>query len=166
MAAWTGALFEIRAAGRVFIRAAGSLGWALPAAIGAALAAPDRTVACVTGDGGAGYHIAEMETAVRCNIRVLVLVLNNGSLAFEHQVQRYKWGGHVIPEANDFGDVDYAMVARGFGARGVRVDTSAELDSEIAAALTADGPTLLDVRVDKEAVAPVTSYDAVFERRV
>jgi acetolactate synthase-1/2/3 large subunit len=166
MAAWAGALFEIRAAGRVFIRAAGSLGWAIPAAIGAAIAAPHRRVACVTGDGGAGYNIAELETAARCGIPLVVLVMNNGSLAFEYQVQRYKWNGDVVPEANDFSDVDYAAVARGFGARGARVETAAELERELNAAFAAGGPTLLDVRVDKEAIAPVTSYDAVLERRL
>ncbi|HEX3924119.1 MAG TPA: thiamine pyrophosphate-binding protein [Streptosporangiaceae bacterium] len=60
MGAWTGALFEVTEAGRHYLRAAGSLGWAFPASIGASLAAPDATVLCVSGDGGIGYHLMEL----------------------------------------------------------------------------------------------------------
>lgn len=165
MAAWTGALYETRAAGKTFIRAAGSLGWAIPAALGAALAAPDRRVVCVTGDGGAGYHIAELETAARLGIPAIIVVLNNRSLAFEYHEQRYHWGT-VIDEANDFSDIDHGAVARAFGVHGVRVDSAAAFATALDEALASAVPTLIDVLVDKEAIAPVTNFESVAARTI
>ena len=72
MAAWTGVLFPVRASGRVYLRAAGSL---VPASMGASLAKPQAKVVCVTGDGGVGYHLMELETAARHSIDVTVVVL-------------------------------------------------------------------------------------------
>src|SRR5919201_1899204 len=60
MGAWTGALYPVTAPGRTYMRAAGSLGWAFPAALGAAVAAADRRAVCVSGDGGIGYHLGEV----------------------------------------------------------------------------------------------------------
>lgn len=164
MGAWTGALFPVTAPGRHFIRAAGSLGWAFPAALGAQLAAPDRRVAAVIGDGGIGYHLTEVETAVRRRIPVLAMVLNNRSMAFEYHSQRDLWDGHVLPGMNDYEDVDYAQVARAMGAYGKRVTEPEDLPSAIAEALAAGGPALLDIIVDKEQAAPVTNFERVHAR--
>ena len=60
---WTGTLIELNGAGQTYLRAAGSLGWAFPASLGAKCAAGDRTVLCFTGDGGFYYHLAELESA-------------------------------------------------------------------------------------------------------
>lgn len=165
MAAWTGALFPVHA-GRNFIRAAGSLGWAYPAALGAALAAPGRRTVAVIGDGGIGYHIGEIETAIRAKIPVVAVVLNNGALAFEYHAQRYLWGGRVIPEVNDFHDVDYAAVARAYGAHGSRVTDPAKLPGVLKEALELNVPTVIDVVVSKEAMAPVRNFERVMARSV
>jgi acetolactate synthase-1/2/3 large subunit len=165
MGAWTGALFPVTAPGRHYIRAAGSLGWALPASLGAALAAPGRRVVCVTGDGGVGYHVAELETAARYGITVLIVVLNNRSLAFEYHDQKYLFE-RVLPAVNDFTDVDYGRVAADFGGRGQRVGEAAELDEAIRGGLAGEGPALLDVLVDKEVHAPVTVFEHVLQRAV
>ena len=166
MGAWTGATFPVTAPGRHYIRAAGSLGWAFPASLGAALGAPGRHVACVTGDGGFGYHLSELETALRRHIPILVVVLNNRSLAFEYHEQKYNHHNHVIPSVNDFVDVDYSMVARAFGAQGYRISDPRELPERMREALQTDVPTLLDVIVDKEVHAPVTSYERVLARNI
>jgi acetolactate synthase-1/2/3 large subunit len=166
MGAWTGAAFPVTAPGRHYIRAAGSLGWAFPASLGAALGAPGRHVACVTGDGGFGYHLSELETALRCHIPILVIVLNNRALAFEYHEQKYNHDNHVIPYVNDFVDVDYSMVARAFGAHGQRITDPRELPDRIREALQTDMPTLLDVIVDKEVYAPVTTYERVLARSI
>lgn len=165
MAAWAGVLFPIREAGRIFLRAAGSLGWALPASLGARLAAPGRRVACVIGDGGVAYHIAELETAVRCSIPAVIVVLNNGSLAFEYHLQKYV-ENRVIPRVNDFTAVDYAAVARALGAEGRRITNDEDLPQALQEAFEGERPTLLDVVVDREAIAPVTTYDSVLERDI
>ena len=64
------------APGRPICAQAGSLGWAFPASLGAQCAAGDRTVLCFTGDGGFYYHLAELETARRCHIPVVIIVNN------------------------------------------------------------------------------------------
>jgi acetolactate synthase I/II/III large subunit len=166
MAAWTGAAFPVTAPGRQYIRAAGSLGWAFPAALGAALGAPGRHVACVTGDGGLGYHLSELETALRCHIPILVVVLNNRALAFEYHSQKYLHSNHVIPHVNDFVDVDYSAVARAFGVHGHRITDPRELPDRMREALYTDVPTLLDVIVDKEVYAPVTNFERVSARSI
>jgi acetolactate synthase-1/2/3 large subunit len=165
MAAWAGALFPV-AAGKTFLRAAGSLGWAYPAALGAALASPERRTVAVIGDGGIGYHLGEIETAIRRRIPAVAVVLNNQSLAFEYHVQRYLWDGRVIPEVNDYCDVDYGAVARAFGAYGCRVEKAGQLRDALAEALASERPAVVDVVVDKEAIAPVTRYESAFPRVV
>ena len=77
---WTGSMVDLKHPEQSYLRAAGSLGWALPAALGAKCAAPDRPVICFTGDGGFWYHIAELETAARHGINAIFLVNNNRAL--------------------------------------------------------------------------------------
>lgn len=165
MGAWTGALFDVLSAGRNYIRATGSLGWGFPASIGAKLAAPDRNVVCVSGDGGIGYHIMELETALRLHASVVVLVMNNRSLAFEYHDQKYLWG-RVLNEVNDFLDVDYGRIASAFGAQGERVEKEGELREALKRAIEAQKPSLVDVIVDKEEYAPTTYYEQVVERKL
>lgn len=154
---WVGALFPV-AAGRTIVRANGSLGWVFPGAMGAALAAPGRRTVAVTGDGGMMYHIAELETALRCNIPIVVVVLNNACLASEYHTQKNH--GRLVPEVLDYRDVDFAAVARAFGAFGVRVEQAEALDAAIAQAFAAGQPALIDVRTSKEAQSPSANYDA------
>jgi len=168
MAAWTGALFDVLSAGRTYIRAAGSLGWAFPASIGAKLAAPDRNVACVIGDGGIGYHISELETALRLRVPVLTIVLNNRSLGYVYHDKyvMHEGFGRMVSEVADFVDVDYGKVASAFGAYGQRVEKAEELKDALKEALDSGQPALIDVIVDKEEIAPVTSYEHVIERKL
>jgi acetolactate synthase-1/2/3 large subunit len=166
MGAWTGALYDVTAPGRHFLRAAGSLGWSLPAAIGASLANPGTRVACVIGDGGVGYHLMELETALRCGIDVTVVVLNNGMLAFEYHGQRLQWDNQVIPRVNDLPDVDYAGVAQALGAEGIRVDDVAALPDALHRALSCGRASLVDVRIDQEVWAPVTNFEGIVARDV
>lgn len=159
MAAWAGVLYEQRSTGATFLRAAGSLGWAIPGALGAQLASPEGRVICITGDGGAGYNLTELETAARVGIPATIVVMNNGTLAFEYHLQKYV-EGNIIPEINDFGDVSYADAAVALGARGVTVRTAPELEQALKEADASRTVTLIDARIDPEAVAPVTSYAA------
>jgi acetolactate synthase-1/2/3 large subunit len=154
---WVGGLFPVKA-GRSLIRANGSLGWVFPGAMGAVLASPHRRTVAVTGDGGMLYHIAEFETALRCDIPVVAVVLNNASLASErhHQESHYK---RVITEVCDYRDVDFAAVARAFGAHGVRVEDGADLRDAVRDALASKMPALVDVRVSRDAHAPSANQD-------
>ena len=162
MAAWTSALYDVHQAGKTHLRTAGSLGWAVPASLGVQLAV-DSAVVCVTGDGGLGYHLAEIETAARLGLPVVFVLMNNGTLAFEYQTQR-KVLKRELRELNDFAEVDYAACARALGAGGRRVDNPRELGEALREALDAGRPWLLDVRTDRDAQAPVTNFEALEER--
>jgi acetolactate synthase-1/2/3 large subunit len=159
-AAWAGALAEMRSAGRNFMRADGSLGWAFPGALGAQMAAPDKQVICITGDGGFGYHLSDIETAIRHNLPVVVIILNNQTLAFEEHVQNLLYG-KVVPAVNEFVDINYGQIARSFGANGFRVNNADDFDRALAVGLRRNGPTIIDAVIDREAIAPVTRYDRV-----
>ncbi len=158
--AWAGALAEVKQAGRHFMRADGSLGWAFPAALGAQLAAPDRQVVCITGDGGFGYHIGDIETAIRQQLPVIVVILNNQTLAFEEHVQELLYG-KVVPSVNEFVDVNYGAIARAFGASGFRVANVEDFEQALIHGLKRNGPTIIDAVIDRDAIAPVTRYDRV-----
>jgi acetolactate synthase-1/2/3 large subunit len=158
--AWGGALVETRSAGRTFIRADGSLGWAFPAALGAQLAAPDRQVVAITGDGGFGYHVGDIETAVRLGLPTVTIILNNQTLAFEEHVQDLLYG-KVVPSVNSFHDVDYGAIAGAFGANGFRVTDVDGFERALAVGLERRAPTIIDAVIDRGAIAPVTRYDRV-----
>ncbi|HEX5466556.1 MAG TPA: thiamine pyrophosphate-binding protein [Candidatus Limnocylindrales bacterium] len=164
-AAWAGALAEMRTSGRNYLRADGSLGWAYPAAMGAQLAVPQRQVICVTGDGGIGYHIGDIETALRLQLPITVVILDNQTLALEAHVQTLLYG-HLVPEVTDFVDVDYGAVARSFGAIGFRATDVNELRQALAVAGERRGPTIIDAVIDRDALGPVTRYDRVRTREL
>ncbi|WP_435344584.1 thiamine pyrophosphate-binding protein [Haloarchaeobius sp. HRN-SO-5] len=152
---FTGAFYEVREPGIGYVQARGSDGinCCLPQALGAQAADPDRPVVAVSGDGGIGYHISDLETAVREDLPVVVVVWNNQSLASSKASQLANWGVDV---STDFeAGTDYAAVARGFGCAGTVVTDPADLAGELDDALARDRPTLLDVRVDPGAVPPV-----------
>ncbi|MDX1484277.1 MAG: thiamine pyrophosphate-binding protein [Alphaproteobacteria bacterium] len=156
--AWVGALFPVEA-GKTMVRANGSLGWVFPGAMGAALAAPDRRTVAVSGDGGILYHIAELETALRLEIPVVVVVLNNAALASEYHTQVRRWNGRYIADVVDYRDVDFAAVARAFGAHGARVEDAADIKDAVAEALAARAPAIIDVKSSKDARSPSANYD-------
>lgn len=164
MAAWTGVLFPVERQNAYF-RAVGSLGWALPASIGVQMARKEKVV-CITGDGGAGYHLADIETAVRYKSPLVIIIMDNLSLAFEYHEQKYRWNGNVVAEANDFTAVDFALAAKALGASGMTATNRDTLRSAVRTALNADGPTVIHALVDKEAFPPVTNFDAVMQRSI
>jgi acetolactate synthase I/II/III large subunit len=134
-----------------FIRAAGSLGWGLPAALGAQCAAPDRPVVCFTGDGGLYYHIAELETAVHHDLPVVVVVNNNVGMNQE----MFLWEAGTGEEENwRFSDADLVSVARGFGCAAERIERPGDIEAAIAKAVDSRRPTLLDVRTDQAIACP------------
>lgn len=159
-AAWTANFVPLGHAEQLYLRAAGSLGWALPAAMGAKCAAPDRPVLCFTGDGGAGYHIADLETAKRCGINIVVVINNNHALAQDaHDVvgvpQIYGDRPGKPEELYKYAPIDFAAVAKAMGCRGVRVETPDRIAPALKEALAADLPTVVEVITDEAAQAPV-----------
>ena len=155
-AIWTGTMVDIKQAGQTYIRCAGSLGWAFPAALGAKCALPDRPVICFTGDGGFWYHLAELETARRYGINVLTIVNNNHSL---NQVKKsaekvYSGSSGNPDEIWQFTDVDFSRVAKAMGCSGIRVRKPDELKAALHESLAMDQPAIIDVVSDIGGIPP------------
>ena len=157
MGAWTGVLYPILAPGRTYIRAAGTLGWSFPAAIGAKFAAVDRKVLDVIGDGGIFYHITELETALRCDKPFVTVVFNNITLGMLHYGFAWRYGGKAL-KSSDFIDIDYGKVARSFGCFGMRIERPGELSEALRSAFNSGKPAVIDVMIDRYELAPTTFY--------
>lgn len=152
---WTATCVELTPR-QLYLRAAGSLGWSFPAAIGAALAAPERRVVCFSGDGAIYYHLTELETARRHNVPV-VLVINNNSAFGQGLVNVRRMQGNRPGNPDEiirFGPTDFAAIARGFGVAGIRVERADEIGPALARALAINGPVVVDVATDAEPRAP------------
>jgi acetolactate synthase-1/2/3 large subunit len=137
-------------------RGTGGIGWALPAAVGAKLAAPERDVICVSGDGAFGYVLGELETAARYNVDITIIVFNNSTLAFQRHWEEVAMGSY---RECDFLDVDYSEVARALKCGGERVDEVADLADAMARGRAYPGPYLIDAVVDPEAAGPVMGME-------
>ncbi|HJU18574.1 MAG TPA: thiamine pyrophosphate-dependent enzyme, partial [Stellaceae bacterium] len=153
---WTGTMIELNGTGQTYLRAAGSLGWSFPAALGAKCAAGARPVVCFTGDGGFYYHLAELETARRRGIAVAVIVNNNSGFGQNLTGARRSLGNGpgTIDDLVRFGPTDFAAVAQSFGVRGIRVERAEAIAPALAEAIGAGEPVVVDVATDIEPRAP------------
>ncbi len=150
---WGASCFRVKRPGRTFLAPRGltGLGWGAPAAIGARLALGDTParVVCLAGDGGWSYSMQEVETAVRLDLRILFVVLNNSCLAWaKHNQIRFLHGKTI---STDFSMVDYAVAARAMGATGVRVSTFQEFQDAITDLEKITEPAVLEVVCDQAA---------------
>jgi acetolactate synthase-1/2/3 large subunit len=128
----------------------GTMGFGLPAALGAQVAFPDRTVVCVSGDGSLLMNMQELVTASAQGLGVKVVLINDGALGMVRQQQDQFWDGRR--QDVDLGPgPDWAMVARACGVPAERISDADEVDEAVAELLSADGPALLDVAVAPEA---------------
>jgi acetolactate synthase-1/2/3 large subunit len=123
-----------------------TMGFALPAAIAAALVEPDCHVVCFTGDGGLGMTLAELETLARLDLPVVVVVFNDSTLSLIAAKQSPE--GHGGDHAVRYRTTDFAAVARGCGMWAESVDDADAFDGLMRTALARRGPALLDVTVD------------------
>jgi acetolactate synthase-1/2/3 large subunit len=127
----------------------GSMGFGVPAAIGAALAAPDRTVVCFTGDGSILMNIQELITAAEEQVNVKIVLLDNAALGLVHQQQSLFYGKRLF--ASQFRAMpDFISAARAFGIGAVDLDTAIEPRSALAEALALPGPWLIHASIDAE----------------
>ena len=154
---WTGTLLDLREPTQSFIRCSGSLGWGLPAAMGAKCAFPERPVVCFTGDGGIWYHLAELETAARCGINTVTIVNNNHSLNQEQGGVEAVYGGRSSgsDELWLFDDTDFAAIAESLGCLGITVRHPGEIQGALERGLDAGRPVVIDVKTDVAGIAPL-----------
>lgn len=123
--------------------ASGTLGYSLPAAVGAALARPDRRVVAVLGDGSSMYGIQALWTAARENLPITFVILDNSAYA---ALGLLSTSDDKIP-GTELGGIDFASLATSLGCIGVRASSLADLRELLAAALVAEGPTVIHVPV-------------------
>jgi acetolactate synthase-1/2/3 large subunit len=156
------AYWRQREAGRRFIsnRAHGALGYSLPAAIGASFGRPGAKCVAVMGDGAFGFSVGELETLVRLKLPIALVVISNGGYGWIKAGQRTGYGGRYF--SVDFDRSDHAAIARAYGLEAWRVQEPQALRPALAAAVEADGPTLVDVIAQPlhEARAPVSEWVA------
>ena len=131
----------------------GTMGFGLPAAIGAALALPDRTVVCFSGDGSLMMNIQELATAVEENVNVKIVLLDNNALGLVRQQQDLFFGGRFF--ASDYRyRPDFVKIAEGFGMRAVSLGSAADPAAALAGALREPGPCLIH--------APISADERVY----
>jgi acetolactate synthase I/II/III large subunit len=127
----------------------GTMGFGLPAALGAKVAMPGELVTCVSGDGSLIMNIQELATAVTENIPVKVFLMNNGYMGMVRQWQELFWDRRYSSVDNGTSP-DWVKLAEAFGATGMRVEDAADLEETMTKAIETDGPVLVDVRVSQE----------------
>jgi acetolactate synthase I/II/III large subunit len=127
----------------------GTMGFGLPAAMGAAVGCPDQVVCCISGDGSVQMNMQELATCAQEGIPIKVFIMNNGYLGMVRQWQELFWDrrySHV-----DMGEFpDFVKLAEAYGATGVRMEDKTTLVADMKRALATEGPVLIDVRVTRE----------------
>jgi acetolactate synthase-1/2/3 large subunit len=153
---WTGTMLDFKHPDQSYLRCAGSLGWGLPAALGAKCAQPDRPVLCFTGDGGIWYHMTELDTAMKCGINTVTVVNNNHSLNQEQGGVENVYGGRTSgsDELWLFPEVSFAAMAESMGCFGITVNKVSELKSALDQAFDSGRPAIVDVKTHLEGIAP------------
>jgi len=155
---WTGIMFYLTHPQQTYIRAAGSLGWAFPASLGAKCALPERPVVCFTGDGGFWYHLSELETAVRYGINTITVVNNNRCFSQCEAGVKKAYGD--MPgkrhELYRFGEVNFSRIGEEMGCFGIRVEQPEAIAPALRQAFEAGRPAVVEIITDEKCKAPWT----------
>ena len=128
----------------------GTMGFGLPAAIGAQVARPEATVVCVTSEGSLLLNVQELATAAHQRLPVKLVVLDNASLGMVRQQQDMFWGGRRS-EVDLGATPDWVALARAFGVAGREVELGGDVETAIADTLAEPGPALLRVEIERDA---------------
>jgi acetolactate synthase-1/2/3 large subunit len=147
---WVPRHFDFDAPHRLLLTSSGhgTMGFDLPAAIGAKIANPAATVICFVGDGSLQMNIQELATVVERQIDIKIVVLDNHALSIVAQFQRQNWKSH--PSTGDKYNPDFAAIAQAYGIAGVSITSKTSMTEKLIAALTQKGPVLIHCHVDPE----------------
>lgn len=149
---WTGLLYDTKRAGRSYVpdRGLAAIGYGLPGALGAQLAAPQAPVVAITGDGGLNMTIGDLETARRLGTNFILVVVNNAASGYVKALQHAMYGAGNY-QSSDLAETDYAAIARAMGCKGIRVEDPAKLGAAFRQAIAErDKPTVIDVVVTRD----------------
>ncbi|MEO8135895.1 MAG: thiamine pyrophosphate-binding protein [Betaproteobacteria bacterium] len=157
--AWVHRYYQHRQFRTQLAPTSGAMGYGVPAAVAAAIAAPDRVVVSFSGDGCFLMNGQEMATAVQYGARVIFIVVNNGMYGTIRMHQERDYPARVSGTA--LVNPDFAAMARAFGLAGEIVTRTEEFRPALERALAASGSTLLELRIDPEAITPRTTLSAL-----
>ncbi len=158
---WTSLVYETKQPGRGYVadRGFASIGYGVPAALGAYLADPGRPIVALTGDGGFNMSLGDLETLRRIGADVTIVIVNNAASGYVKALQHAMYDGRY--QSSDLTDLNYAAVAEAMGCHGVRVETPAALRPALEAALgERDRPSVVDVVVTRDAGAMLPAVDS------
>ena len=156
---WVGRFLRFRRIEQQLGPTSGSMGFGLPAAIGAARVFPKRTIVCFSGDGDFLMNGQEFATAVQYGLPIIVLLIDNGMYGTIRMHQERMFPGRVI--ATGLRNPDFAAYARAFGGHGETVEETAQFLPAYERALASGLPSILHVKVDPEAITPTTTLEAI-----
>ena len=160
-AIWVGRFLRFRRIEQQLGPTSGSMGFGLPAAIGAARVFPDRTVVCFAGDGDFLMNGQEFATAVQYHLPIVVVLIDNGAYGTIRMHQEREFPGRVI--GTQLRNPDFAAYARAFGGHGETVEETAEFLPAFERALASRLPAIVHVKIDPEAIAPSATLTAIRE---
>lgn len=143
-------------------RGLAGLGWGLPLAIGAKVAKPEARVVALVGDGGFAHSWAELETLVRMDLPLTVIVLNNGVLGYQKDAETVKYGTYTT--ACHFAPVDHKAIGGACGCASVRVVMPADILPALRDSLRSDRPTLIEVMSDPDAHPAISLYAGTLDK--
>jgi acetolactate synthase-1/2/3 large subunit len=139
----------------------GSMGYGVPAGVAAKLAHPDRVVVSFSGDGCFLMNGQELATAVQYRANAIFIVINNGMYGTIRMHQERSYPGRVL--GTDLGNPDFAALARAYGANGEVVEKTEHFAAAFERALDSDLPSLIELRIDPEAITPIATLSGLRE---
>ena len=157
---WTGLLYDTPEAGRTYIanRGNASIGYGIPGGMGAQLAAGQNPVVAITGDGGCNMSLGDLETIIRENIPVTVLVVNNAASGYVKALQHSMFKRY---QSSDLLDMNYAAVFKSMGGRSVRVETPKALEGALKEGIAESAaPVLIDMVTTRDPEFMLPAADA------
>ncbi len=162
-ATWVHRFWPFRAHDGQLAPTSGSMGYGVPAAIGAKRLLPDRTVVVVSGDGDFLMNGQEFATAVQYGLPVIVILVDNGMYGTIRMHQEREYPGRVSGTA--LKNPDFAAYATAFGGYGERVERTEDFPAALARALGSGLPAILHCPIDPEAITPTTTIQALRDRK-
>ena len=156
---WLHRFWRFRGYGTQLAPTSGSMGYGLPAAVGAKRLYPDRTVLCLAGDGDFMMHGQELATAVQYSLPIVIVLIDNGMYGTIRMHQERNYPARVY--ATDLKNPDFCALAIAYGAHGERVQTTEEFAPALQRALSSGKPALLHCLLDPQAITPAATLDSL-----
>jgi len=156
---WVHRFYRVRQYGTLVGATSGSMGYGLPAALGMQTLYPQRTVVCIAGDGDFLMTGQDFATAVQYDLPIIVLISDNGLYGTIRMHQEREYPGRVV--ATQLRNPDFAAYAQAFGGFGIKVEKTADFPAAFAAAKKSGKPSIIQLKIDPEALTPGMTLSAI-----